>query len=210
MASNERENDLLLREGKKIAEALGKMLSPFCEVVLHDLTRPEHAVIAIENNISGRNVGDSVTQLGLARLKDPGFAEVVQNYPNHFPDGRPAKSTSIGLKNTKGQFIGALCLNMDISMISAMQEKLARFASTDTEEPPIPETLRAQSEKDLQETMASFASQRGLPAKRLSHREKRELVLQLAEQGFLSLRKAVPIIAASLGISRTTVYTYAK
>ncbi|HEV7799816.1 MAG TPA: PAS domain-containing protein, partial [Burkholderiales bacterium] len=104
------ENELLLRESRKIVEALGKMFAPSCEVVLHDLTHPDHAIIAIETNLSGRQVGDPVTELGLARIEDPGFAEVVQNYPNHFPDGRPAKSTSIGIKNSKGQFIAAICL----------------------------------------------------------------------------------------------------
>ena len=99
------ENRLLLREGKKIVEALGKTLAPLVEVVLHDLKQPEHAVVAIANNLSGRQVGDAVTELGLARMTDPGFPEVVQNYANRFPDGRPAKSTSIGLKNSRGEYV---------------------------------------------------------------------------------------------------------
>jgi predicted transcriptional regulator YheO len=40
------ENRLLLREGRKIVEALGKTLAPLVEVVLHDLTDPDHAVVA--------------------------------------------------------------------------------------------------------------------------------------------------------------------
>lgn len=63
------ENRLLLREGRKIVEALGKTLAPLVEVVLHDLTDPDHAVVAIANNLSGRQVGDAVTELGLARLR---------------------------------------------------------------------------------------------------------------------------------------------
>lgn len=35
------ENRLLLREGRKIVEALGKTLAPLVEVVLHDLTDPD-------------------------------------------------------------------------------------------------------------------------------------------------------------------------
>lgn len=71
------ENRLLLREGRKIVEALGKTLAPLVEVVLHDLTDPDHAVVAIANNLSGRQVGDAVTELGLARLADPDRKSVV-------------------------------------------------------------------------------------------------------------------------------------
>ena len=113
------ENALLLREGRKIVEALGQTFAPLVEVVLHDLTDPDNAVVAIANNLSGRQPGDAVTEMGLARIADPAFPEVIANYANRFPDGRPAKSTSIGLKNSRGEYVGAICLNMDISMLAA-------------------------------------------------------------------------------------------
>ena len=69
------ENELLLREAKKIASALGKMFAPSCEVVLHDLTHPEHAIIAIECPLSGRKIGDPATEMGLARIQDKAFPD---------------------------------------------------------------------------------------------------------------------------------------
>ncbi len=78
----------LIREAEKIAVALGRMFPGLCEVVLHDLRDPERAVRAIENNLSGRQIGDSATELGLARIADPAYPDVVQNYPNRFPDAR--------------------------------------------------------------------------------------------------------------------------
>ncbi|MFE0425157.1 PAS domain-containing protein, partial [Streptomyces sp. NPDC058953] len=92
-------DDHLIREAEKIATAVGRMLPGLCEVVLHDLRDPAHAVRTVENPLSGRAPGDPATELGLARLKDPGFPDVVQNYPGRLPDGRPLKSTSIGLRN---------------------------------------------------------------------------------------------------------------
>src|SRR5579863_8856988 len=100
----------LMREASKIASALGETFAPLCEVVLHDLTDPEHAIVQIENNLSGRSVGDSATELGLARISDPAFPEVIANYANNFADGRPAKSTSVGLKDKNGRFIAAICI----------------------------------------------------------------------------------------------------
>ena len=35
----------------------------FCEVVVHDLTDPKNAILAIHNNLSGRRVGQPPTEL---------------------------------------------------------------------------------------------------------------------------------------------------
>lgn len=42
-------------------------------------TDPLHTVRTIENNLSGRTAGQSATELGLARIQDPGFPAVLQN-----------------------------------------------------------------------------------------------------------------------------------
>ena len=105
------EHQNLLAQLQQVADGLGKTLAPFCEVVLHDLTEPDHAILAIHNNLSGRSVGEPATELGLARAADPGFDQVIANYPNTFPDGRLAKSTSVGIKDSDGRYVAALCLN---------------------------------------------------------------------------------------------------
>ena len=74
----------LMREASRITAALGETFAPLCEVVLHDLTVPEHSIVQIENNLSGRSVGDSATEIGLARIADAGFPDIVANYANKF------------------------------------------------------------------------------------------------------------------------------
>jgi predicted transcriptional regulator YheO len=204
------ENQLLLREARKIVESLGRMFSPCCEVVLHDLTRPEHAIIAIETNLSGRKVGDPVTELGLARIQDPGFADVVQNYPNRFPDGRPAKSTSIGIRNSKGKFIAAICLNLDVALFAGIQKSLGALISVDHDRTPLRETLRARSVEEIRSEIDRFAGQRNQTPRGLTSLEKKQAVRELKDRGFLQIKNAVPNIAACLGISRATVYNYAE
>ncbi|WP_268631355.1 PAS domain-containing protein, partial [Escherichia coli] len=46
--------NLLLSQLNVIAEGLSATFAPFCEVVVHDLQNPEHAILAIHNNLSGR------------------------------------------------------------------------------------------------------------------------------------------------------------
>src|SRR6516225_5530485 len=87
-----KEDAVLLREAAKIVQALGRMLAPCCEVVLHELSNPDHAILAIENPLSGRRIGEPTTEMGLARINVPNFPDVVQNYANSLPDGRQVKS----------------------------------------------------------------------------------------------------------------------
>ena len=201
------ENALLLREGEKIVAALGQTLAPLVEVVLHDLTRPEHSVVAIANNLSGRQVGDAATEMGLARITDSGFPEVVANYPNRFPDGRPAKSTSIGLKNSAGEYVAALCLNMDVSLIGAVTAGLGQLIQTSTAA-PVAETLAPRAVGCVREALERFAATRNTTPIGMTLAQRREAVRELATNGMLNLRHALADVATTLGVARSTVYTY--
>ncbi|MER6573869.1 PAS domain-containing protein [Streptomyces sp. NPDC001093] len=201
----------LIREAEKIAVALGRMFPGLCEVVLHDLRDPEHAIRAIENSLSGRRVGDSTTELGLARIEDPNYPGVIQNYPNQFPDGRPAKSTSIGIKNAAGEYIAALCLNLDVSVLSPVTLALSNLVATDTEhrEQPL-ETLRDRTARELRQAVEAHAAERAATPRSLSREDKKALVRQLQRDGYFDSRDAAQTIADLLGVSRATVYNYAK
>jgi predicted transcriptional regulator YheO len=202
------ENELLLREGKKVVEALGKTLAPLVEVVLHDLTRPERAIVAIANNLSGRNVGDSVTEIGLARIKDPNFPEVLQNYPNRFPDGRPAKSTSIGLKNSQGKYVAAICLNVDVSMLSAVAASMTQLVRTDSTALAVNESLAPRRIDSVRASLEEFAARHNTTPRALTLSQRRAALRAIEEDGLLELKNAVPEVADTLGVARSTVYTY--
>ncbi|MEU6671185.1 PAS domain-containing protein [Streptomyces sp. NPDC046727] len=201
----------LIREAEKIAVALGRMFPGLCEVVLHDLRDPDHAIRAIENNLSGRQVGDPATELGLARIADPEYPGVIQNYPNRFPDGRPAKSTSIGIKNAGGEYVAALCLNLDVSVLSPVTLALSNLVATDTEHRDQPlETLRDRTARELREAVETRAAERAATPRSLSRDDKKALVRQLQRDGYFDSRDAAQTIADLLGVSRATVYNYAK
>ncbi|MFB8180487.1 transcriptional regulator [Streptomyces sp. NPDC055966] len=201
----------LVREVEKIAVALGRMFPGLCEVVLHDLRDPRHAIRVIENDLSGRQVGDSATELGLARIADPDFPSIVQNYPNRFPDGRPAKSTSIGIRNAEGEYVAALCLNLDISVLSPVTRALSNLVATDTAHGERPlETLRDRTARELRRTVEELSAQRGATPRSLGREDKKTLVRQLYQDGYFDSRDAAQTIADLLGVSRATVYNYAK
>ncbi|WP_326763388.1 PAS domain-containing protein [Streptomyces sp. NBC_01591] len=215
-SSHDRPNDELadehlLQEAERIAVAIGRMFPGLCEVVLHDLRRPRSAIRVIENNLSGRQVGDSATELGLRRIEDPNYPSVIQNYSNQFPDGRPAKSTSIGIKNADGRYVAALCLNLDVSTMSPLALTLANLVATGNEHRgEALETLRDRTGRELRAVIDSFAAERSSTPRSLNRDQKRELVRQLHRDGFFETRSSAQLIADQLGVSRATVYNYTK
>ncbi|GAI72014.1 unnamed protein product [marine sediment metagenome] len=67
MNSKKEDKNYLFNNLKMIAEAIGKTFGKNCEVVIHDYSNPNHSIIKIVNGyITGRKVGDSLTDLALA------------------------------------------------------------------------------------------------------------------------------------------------
>lgn len=203
------EQDLLLAQVQQIAEGLAKTFAPFCEVVVHDLLDPAHAVLAIHNNLSGRQIGQSATELGLARIQDPDFAQVIVNYPNRFADGRQVKSTSIGIKDSAGRYIAALCINVDLTVFHGFQGMLNQFVALQMDT-PTKETLDPSGSEAIRARIDQFAARLASTPRALKAEDRRTLVKELKAAGLLDLRRAMETIAAHLGVSRASVYSYAK
>ncbi|ENU80452.1 hypothetical protein F975_01506 [Acinetobacter sp. ANC 3789] len=198
----------LLKQLDMIAQGLSETLAPFCEVVVHDLTNPEHSILAIHNNLSGRNIGDPATELGLARIMSPEFPSLIANYANQFADGRPAKSTSIGIKDTNGQYIAALCMNIDLTLFRGMQSALERFTHIDTNS--IVEHLEPSGSEAIRRYIDQYASKHAKTPQMLKLNERKELMAELKQNGLLDIKKAIETVAQHLGISRASAYLYFK
>lgn len=177
----------LLTQLDTIAKGLSETLAPFCEVVVHDLTNPEHAILSIHNNLSGRKVGDPATELGLARIMSPEFPNLITNYANQFADGRPAKSTSIGIKDEEGQYVAALCMNIDLTLFRGMQSALEHFAKIETDS--IIENLEPNGTEAIRKYIDQFASKHATTPRMLKLNERKQLIQELKNNGLLEIKK---------------------
>jgi len=202
------EQQAILEQVKQIAAGLGETLAPFTEVVVHDLRSPRHAILAIHNNLSGRNVGDPATELGLARIADDNYPQVLANYANQFSDGRRAKSTSIGIKDSAGHYFAALCLNVDVTMFRGIASLLEQFSGTKGE--AARESLDPASAEAIRERIDKFAVNLATTPQALRTEQRKALMQKLREEGYLDLRRSMDTIAQHLGVSRATVYNDAK
>ncbi|WP_122663660.1 helix-turn-helix transcriptional regulator [Pseudomonas viridiflava] len=197
----------LLEQLKQVAQGLGETFGPFCEVVVHDLQTPDHAIYAIHNNLSGRKVGDPATELGLARIADPAYPQVIASYANHFPDGRQAKSTSIGIRNLKGQYVAALCMNVDLTLFQGVQTAMAQFTRVDCS---VDESLEVDSAQSIRKRIDEFAGRSASTPRSLKADERRVLLRELKASGVLEMRKSMEVVAQHLGVSRAAAYSYLK
>ena len=61
---------------------LAAVCGPGCEIVIHDVTNPEQSIIAIGNGISGRELGDPMTDLARELQEKGTYAdtECLLNY----------------------------------------------------------------------------------------------------------------------------------
>ncbi|NBF05057.1 transcriptional regulator [Pseudomonas sp. Fl5BN2] len=198
----------LISQLEQIAEGLSKTFSPFCEVVLHDLRDPDHAILAIHNNLSGRKLGAPATELGLARIADPAYPQVIANYQNQFSDGRQVKSTSIGIKDSSGKYVAALCMNIDLSIFRGLQGMLEQFGSFSGDTPS--ESLDPIGADTIRNRIDQFAARLATTPRALKAADRRVLLQELKDSGCMDVRRAMETVASHLGVSRAAVYTYAK
>ncbi|WP_288950878.1 PAS domain-containing protein [uncultured Paracoccus sp.] len=197
--------DPVLFQLDQIARGVAETFAPFCEVVLHDLTHPDHAIVAIYNNLSQRQVGDPATELGLSRIADSSFPQVLTNYANRFRDGRRVKSTSIGIRNKDGDYVAALCLNVNMTLFDNLQSTLEEFTRTGPDQMP-QESLNPASATALRAAIERFAAQRAKTPRSLDAAERKLLIRELKNAGFMDVRRAAETVGAQLGVSRSTVY----
>ena len=104
-------DEKILEHYKNVTKVLGQMFAPIMEVLVFDLRTPERSVIAIENgHITNRKVGHPTSDLGSRRLKKGDVPNMLINYANQSPTGHNLKSSSLAIKNEKGNTIGVLCI----------------------------------------------------------------------------------------------------
>lgn len=209
MKKRNQEQKALLSQLEQVAQGLSATFAPFCEVVLHDLLDPQQSILVIHNNLSGRAVGEPTTALGLARIADPQYPQVVANYANYFADGRQAKSTSIGIKDSTGQYVAALCMNVDLTLFRSLQNALGQFGAVDTGVAP-KESLNPAGADALRARIDQFAARMASTPRTLRTEERRALLRELKDSGCMDIRRAMETVARHLGVSRAAVYSYAK
>ena len=124
------DKDNILQSYKDIVNGIGQTFAGTpIEIVLHDTRNPLKSIVAVQNPISGRRLGDSNTNFGIQLIKNysnmnnrGGNASFVA-YPLTLKDGRAIKSTTVPLFSETYGLVGFICLNVDISKMDMSDPK---------------------------------------------------------------------------------------
>ena len=115
---------------KDIVNGIGRTFAGTgVEIVLHDTRNPLGSIIAIQNPISGRRLGDSTTNFGLELIREYAAGKSrgasFISYGLTLADGRDVKSSTIPIYDPRFGLIGFICINIDVSKLDEPQSQAA-------------------------------------------------------------------------------------
>ena len=97
------DKQILFENLSRLALALEKQFGPDCEVVVHDLSRPENSIVCIAGNVTGRRIGGPLTDFVLGLLENDEHPDDTIGYSARTGDGRTLKSSTIFINDEKGR-----------------------------------------------------------------------------------------------------------
>jgi predicted transcriptional regulator YheO len=200
------EKEYLLNFVSRLSDALGQTLGGFCEVVVHDFSVPESSIIAISNgNLTGRKVGDTLDALGFQLLRTRPASDLL-NYSTKTKDKKELRSSSIFLRDEKGNIFGALCINIDVSGLRKAQEWIqeALGSASTTIDERFEHSVDQVLENMIQNAIASI----GKSIADMTRDDKIAVVAYLEAKGAFLIRYSVEHVAELLGMTKYTVYNY--
>lgn len=194
--------DLLKDVGLAVTALFGRS----CEVVIHDTSDLEHSIVWVEGNVTDRQIGGMMSDLGLEMLRK-GDTHPHFNYRTYTESGKTLKSCSIWLRDSAGEIYGAFCINLDVTAVEMFEDFIRDLAAG----PPQAELAEShpQDLHDMLDTMIAECEYRtGKPAGEMSKDERIEVVRFLEERGAFQVRHSAAIVASRLGVTRKTIYNY--
>ena len=195
-----------------IVDCIADLFGPNCEVVLHDISDLEHSIIKIRNgHVTGRKVGDTMTDLGLRQIKEAEQGlTLLGNYNPKTKIGKILKSNAATLRDPKGEIIGTICINIDVSKLIQVEQEIRNFYKAENKEDKKP--LEERYEKNIvsivQGIIDDTVEEKGIPVFNLTRKDRIELIKKLDNKGLFLLKGAVLQVSKALGISAPMVYKY--
>lgn len=191
---------------KRVARAIVATFGDQCEVVIHDLREPEASIVFIEGNVTGRSIGGPATDLLLTEMRR-GTRQEILSYRTHIA-GRTLRSSSILFGADDGG-PAALCINFDVSDLVAVEDALRSLSGDEaTVREDIDETFAQDFTETLETMIAQVAHEMGTRIELMNKDDRVHMVDMLEQRGAFQIKRAVPIVAQWLGVSRATVYNY--
>jgi predicted transcriptional regulator YheO len=203
------ERDAILAALTPVVDGLTATFGPVCEVVLHDYRRPERSVVAVAGSVTGRQVGGAMSEIGMRVLARGDEAGDELNYLTRTGDGTLLKSSTMVLRDSSGAVFGALCVNLDVTAVDRAHALLGALAGVaDPATDPPTTTFGNDIDAVVDAIVDAHPLRRHKSWAELDRTQRLELFRSLDARGVFAVRRAVEQVAARLGISRASAYSY--
>lgn len=192
-----------------VANIITQTFGKSCEAAIHDLTQPESSVVYVANGtVTGRKEGQSFNHLIPQVLLSKKFKDdCTVNYTFETEDGKKIKSSSALIRNLEGEVVGMLCINYDLTISHLIQEELASFLPQSFSEPIVEEEVLEQDVLTIvDELIDNIIGTRKIRS--LKRKENLEIIRFMDEKGIFLVKGAIDKVAASMGLSKVTIYSY--
>jgi predicted transcriptional regulator YheO len=195
---------------KHLAEGIVAVVGPHCEVVVHDFCDPEHSVVLIAGNVTGRTVGAPVPDLSFISGELDCDTPDQLNYRARI-GSHHLQSSTIWIRDADGTPVGAVCINVDYSGLIHARDLLDKLATSTRHVSDLVVTdTFAKDVGDLIElSISEFLRQESIDGvEAMGHKDKLQLIQALEGRGLFEIRGAVNRVADLLDVSRATIYNY--
>ena len=197
---------------ERLAKGIAALFGDNCEVTVHDLAAGyENTIVAIENgHVTGRHIGDGASEVVLQALsRDKSNVEDNYSYLARTKEGRMVKSSSIYVRDEKGEPIGLFGINYDITDLIMAQRAID--AAVSVEKPENEEQIGAitTNVSDLLDQLIEEADTFiAKPVAMMTKEDKTRAIQYLADKGAFLIKKAGDKVAKHYDISKYTLYNY--
>ena len=185
------------------AEAISRLLTPYAEVIIHDIV--QNKIAAIYHPFSKRRVGDPslLIQEELNLLNDCFGPYEKTNW-----NSNKIKSVSSIIRDKDQNAVGMLCINLDISAFYQCNELLKAFIQCEQIIPKPEPLFKDDWQERINNYVNHYLNEHKLTLDTLNRKEKKALVAHLNIVGAFSGKNSAQYIAEILNVSRATIYNY--
>jgi len=194
---------------------IADFLGPSYEVVLHDVRNINNSIIAIKNgHISGRKVGGPLADLSFKHIKENRNSD--KKYLLLYgktKDGRQLKTSTYFIRDERGNIIGLLGINTDISDFLNLKKRMESFIDygginiiEDREEERFESTIEDIMDSIIDEVITESI----IPPEQMDHINRIEITRKLNLKGVFLIKGSVGNVAEKLKTSEATMYRYIK
>lgn len=201
-----------------IADFLAEVLGSNTEVILHDLTNYKKSIVYIVNgHISGRKIGDSITDLMLEFIhkESKGDKQFICNYNSKTLSGKLLYSSTYFIRDNSNKIVGALGLNSDYhdfkNSLSFLTSLLPNYVDDKTLAlNNVRENLSSDAQELTLNKIDTIINQFNIIPTRMTTQEKTDIIAALDECGIFNIRGSVQEVANRIGMSEPSIYRYIK